>query len=140
MKGRVDISHHVPAKLFWFITIILLSLPVTTQYRLLIFGKYTNGIVVDHKQVNDLGIATLGSDVYPVIQFKTQNEEVFQMYGFENFEYPIGTQLRVVYNPDNPKSCIIFTFGNLYTSRRAIIPGILFLLWLAFYLAFKSKD
>lgn len=139
MSAKVDISHHVSAKLFWFVTLMILLLPVTTQYRLLLFGNYTSGKVVGEKFVRTLGISALGPDKYPVIQFSTTDGKVIEFYGPENFDYPVGTILRVVYNPVKPTECIVFSFGAIYTGRKAIIPGILFLLWMAFYLAFRNK-
>lgn len=139
MKARVDISHHVTPKLFWFVTLMILLMPVTTQYRLLLFGNYTIGEVIGNEYVRTLGMSAFGPDKYPVIQFSTADGKVVQFYGPENFDYPVGSNLRVVYNPANPTECIVFSLGAIYTGRKAITPGILFLLWMAFYLAFRTK-
>lgn len=139
MKTQVDISHHVTPKLFWFVTLMILLLPVTTQYRLLLFGNYTAGEVVGEVYVRNFGISAFGPDKYPVIQFSTADGKVIEFYGPENFDYPVGAILRVVYNPAKPTECMVFSLGAIYTGRKAIIPGILFLLWMAFYLAFRNK-
>lgn len=89
--------------------------------------------------VRTLGISELGSDKYPVIQFLATDGKVIRFYGPENFDYPVGTILRIVYNPAQPTECIVFSFGAIYTGSKAIIPGVLFLLWVAFYLAFRTK-
>lgn len=138
-RTRGDISHRVSAKLFWFITIMILLLPITTQYRLLIFGKYTTGEVIGQEHVGTFGVSAFGPDKYPVIRFTANHSTVVQFYGPENFEYPIGTHLNVVYDPLRPTDCMVVSIGAIYTGRKAIIPGILFLLWMAFYFAFRSK-
>lgn len=117
---------------------MILLLPVATQYRLLIFGNYTVGEVIGEEYVKTLGISALGPDKFPVIQFTTSDGKVIRFYGPENFDYPVGTILRIVYNPAQPTECMVFSFGSIYTGRKAIIPGILFLLWMAFYLAFRA--
>ncbi|HOK84844.1 hypothetical protein [Tenuifilum sp.] len=139
MKTQVDISHRISPKLFWFVTLMIITLPITTQYRLLIFGEYTTGEVVGVEYEKTLGISAFGPDKYPIIVFTTLEGKSVQFYGPENFEYPKGTMLKVVYSPNNPTDCMVFSFGALYTDRKAIIPGILFLLWMAFYLAFRNK-
>lgn len=139
MKEKVDISHHVSPKMFWFITLMILLLPVTMQYRLLLFGVYTKGQVVGVEHVSTLGIVNIGPDKYSIIRFSTPDGTVVQFYGPENFEYPVGRELKVVYNPKNPKECSVFSIGAIYAGRKAIVPGILFLLWMAFYLAFRTK-
>jgi len=118
---------------------MIILLPVTTQYRLLLFGNYTTGVVVGEEYVRTLGISALGPEKYSVIQFSTADGKVVEFYGPENFDYQVGSILRVVYNPAKPTECMVFSLGALYTGRNAIIPGILFLLWMAFYLAFRNK-
>ena len=139
MKTQVDISHRISPKLFWFVTLMIITLPITTQYRLLIFGEYTTGEVVGVEYEKTLGISAFGPDKYPIIVFTTLEGKSVQFYGLENFEYPKGTILKVVYSPNKPTDCRVFSFGALYTDLKAIIPGILFLLWMAFYLAFRNK-
>ena len=139
VKGKVDISHHVTAKLFWFITLMILLLPITSKYRLLIWGSYTTGVVVGEENVRYFGFSVFGPDKYPVIRFTTTDGEIIQFYGPENFEYPMGSVLKVVYNPKKPTDCMVFSIGAFYTHPKAIVPGILFILWMAFYLAFRAK-
>jgi len=62
MKTQVDISHRISPKLFWFVTLMIITLPITTQYRLLIFGEYTTGEVVGVEYEKTLGISAFGPD------------------------------------------------------------------------------
>jgi hypothetical protein len=41
-----DVSFRISRKNFWFITFLIVLLPISSKYRLLIFGKRTQGVVV----------------------------------------------------------------------------------------------
>lgn len=133
-----EISFRVSKTQFWIITLLILLLPVSSKYKLLIYGKKTEGVVVNHKKVT-AGLSRIGGyDIYSVIQF-TADSLTVRMYGPENTIYDIGERLTVIYDRNNPRKCIIFSLGYLYTTTGVVLPAIVLLLWLAFYLAFKER-
>ncbi|QKG79248.1 DUF3592 domain-containing protein [Tenuifilum thalassicum] len=140
MKSKADISFKISRKLFWFITIMILLLPITTRYRLLIWGEYTKGVVVGVEDVQLSILQGLGPDKFPVIQFATKDRQIIEFFGPENFDYPIGKELWVVYDTENPNKNTLLTLGALYASKKSILPGILFIIWMAFYFAFKTNN
>lgn len=131
-----EISFKISRLQFWVVTLLILLLPLSSKYKLIIWGEKTIGKVVDHKKVNSGRLSEY--DTYSVIEFKADSVTV-RMYGSENTTYEIGDSIPVFYKKDNPKVCMILSFSFIYTGRSAIIPFILLLIWLAFYNAFKEK-
>jgi hypothetical protein len=134
-----DVSFRISRKNFWFITFLIVLLPISSKYRLLIFGKRTQGVVVANEVKSSAFYQSHGYDTYPVIEFTTDSLTL-RMYGPENASYEVGHRFTVIYNPDNPYSCMILTLSYFYTGRGVILPGTIMLLWISFYLTFRSRD
>ena len=134
-----EVSFRISRKNFWFITFLIILLPISSKYRLLIFGKRTQGVVVSNEVKSSAFFQSHGYDTYPVIEF-TADSLTLKMYGPENTTYEVGRRLTVIYNPNNPYSCMILTLSYFYTGRGVILPGTIMLLWISFYLTFRSKE
>lgn len=131
-----EISFRISRLQFWAVTLLILLFPLSSKYKLILWGEKTLGTVVDHKKV---GFSRLSEyDTYSVIQFNAGSKTV-RMYGPENTIYELGDSITIYYNKNNPQNCMIFSFAYIYTSRSAIIPFVLMLVWIAFYNAFKDK-
>lgn len=132
-----EISFKISRLQFWAVALLILLLPLSSKYKLIIWGEKTIGNVVDHKKVNSGRLSEY--DTYSVIQFKADSVLV-RMYGPENTIYEIGDSIAVFYKKDNPRNCMILAFAHIYTGQSAIIPFVLLLVWIAFYTAFKEKN
>jgi len=131
-----EISFKISKLQFWAVTLLILLFPLSSKYKLIIWGEKTVGTVVDHKKV---GFGRLSEyDTYSVIQFNADSKTL-RMYGPENTIYELGDSITVTTNKNNPQNCMIFSFTYIYTGRSAIIPFVLLLVWIAFYNAFKDK-
>lgn len=134
-----EVSFRISKIQFWAITLLILLLPISSKYKLILFGSKAEGTVIAHQKVATGFSRLSGYDTYAVIEFKTDSVTV-RMYGPENFEYKINDKLTVFYNKQNPKQCMVFNVAYLYTSSSAIIPYVILLIWIAFYLSFKEKS
>jgi hypothetical protein len=121
---------------FYVILFLILLIPVSKNYRLLIFGTRTEGIAVGH---GEMRIADPGTIEYTVFQFQTVKGS-FVIRGPENVIYKPGEKVKVIYNSKNPNKCMILSFTYLYASANAMISGILMLLWIAFYTSFTKPE
>lgn len=131
-----EISFKISRLQFWAVTLLILLLPLSSKYKLILWGEKTVGTVVDHKKV---GFGRLSEyDTYSVIQFNADSKSV-RMYGPENTIYELGDSITVYYDKRKPENCMILNFSYIYTGRSAIIPFVLLLVWIAFYNAFKDK-
>ncbi len=117
---------------FYAILILILLIPVSKNYRLLIFGARTEGIAVGYGEMGTE--SPVGFD-YTLFRFETDKGS-FEIRGPENVIYKPGEKVRVIYNKRNPDKCMILSFTYLYASPNAMVSGILVLLWIAFYTSF----
>ena len=121
---------------FYAILFLILLIPVSKNYRLLIFGNRTEGIAVGY---GEMGTVNPGSFDYTLFEFQTEKGN-FEIRGPENVIYKPGEKVRVIYNKRNPGKCMILSFTYLYASANAMISGILLLLWIAFYTSFAKPQ
>lgn len=133
-----EVSFIISKLQFWIVALLILLLPLSSKYKLIIWGEKTIGKVVHHHKVGS-GLRIRGNDTFSVIQFKADSVTV-RMYGPENTIYELGELITVFYDKDNPENCMILTFAYIYTGRSAIIPFALLLIWIAFYIAFKEDS
>ncbi len=123
---------------FYVILFLILLIPVSKKYRLLLFGIRTEGIAVGYGEW-DVRSTMRGNFDYTLFQFQTE-KGIFEIRGPENVIYELGEKARVIYNKRNPNKCMILSFTYLYSSPNALIPGIIFLLWIAFYTSFTKPE
>ena len=120
---------------FFVITILILLIPIYGNWKLLLNGKKTEGIVV--KTSKD-SMGQLYS-IYSIIQYEVEGKS-YQMKGIENVEYPTGKNFTILYHPENPHDAILYNFKGVYFNRLTAISIVLFVLWVAFYLSFSPKS
>ena len=120
---------------FYFILILILLLPVSKKYKLLLFGERTEGVVVDYAEMIHLPVNYIDWHNCAIIRFDA-NKETHYMRGPEDVMYEPGRKMKVIYDRKNPSKSLIPTFTYFYSIPNALIPGILLLLWIAFYTSF----
>ena len=123
---------------FYVILFLILLFPVSKKYRLLLFGIRTEGIAVGYGEW-EMSSTIPGNFEYTLFQFQTDKGS-FVIRGPENVIYELGEKARVIYNKRNPDKCMILSFAYLYSSPNALIPGIILLLWIAFYTSFTRPE
>jgi hypothetical protein len=123
---------------FYVILILILLIPVSKKYRLLLFGIRADGIAVGYGDGN-LKTNIPGNSDYTWFRFQTEKGS-YEIRGPENVIYKPGEKARVIYNKSDPNKCMILSFSYLYSSPNAMIPGIILLLWIAFYSSFTKPE
>jgi len=121
---------------FYVILFLILLIPVSKKYRLLLFGVRTEGIAVGYGEMRSIRPASFD---YTLFQFQTDKGS-FEIRGPENVIYELGEKTRVIYNKRNPNKCMILSFAYLYSSPNAAITGVLLLFWIAFYTSFTKSE
>ncbi len=120
---------------FYFILVLILLLPVSKKYRLLLFGTRTEGVVVDYAELIHLPVNYIDWHNCAIIRFDANNK-TYYMRGPEDVMYEAGRKMKVIYDNKNPSKSMIPAFAYFYSMPNALIPGILLLLWIAFYTSF----
>lgn len=120
---------------FILITVLILLIPIYGNWKLLLNGVKTEGVVVKTSKDN---MGQLYS-IYSIIQYEVKGKH-YQMKGIENVEYPTGKMFTILYHPQNPHDAILYNFKGIYFNRLTSISIILFVLWVAFYLSFSPKS
>ncbi|MEZ5072397.1 MAG: DUF3592 domain-containing protein [Bacteroidales bacterium] len=122
---------------FWGIFLLILALPVSRHWRLLVSGERSTGVVTYNGPV---------VQTYPdgknhlvkcsVVEFE-HADSVCQTVGPPNFEYPLFTEVRVAYDPNHPSEACLLCFSGFYLWNYSVLPVILLVLWLSFYLSYN---
>lgn len=120
---------------FYIILVLILLLPVSKKYKLLLFGARTEGVVVDYAELIHLPVNYVGWHNCAIIRFDSNNETHY-MRGPEDVMYESGKEMKVIYDKKKPSKCMIPTFAYFYSMPNALLPGIFLLLWIAFYTSF----
>jgi hypothetical protein len=121
---------------FLVITILFLLLPFSLNWRLLLFGNKAKGNVIKYRTV--IGTYTTvesAANLYSVIHFETEKGEYVEFVGPENLIYPIGKDVIIFYDEDKPSKFLMFNFAGLVLTPKMVVPGVILILWLAFYLS-----
>ncbi len=120
---------------FYIILVLILLLPISKKYKLLLFGVRTEGVVVDYAELIHLPVNYIDWHNCAIIRFKANNQTHY-MRGPEDVMYEPGRKMKVIYDKKNPSKSMIPAFTYFYSIPNALIPGILLLLWIAFYTSF----
>jgi hypothetical protein len=119
---------------FISITLLFLLLPFSSNWKLLLFGIRTTGIVEKHKITSPMWN---NSDRYSIIRYKTQDQE-FLIYGPEDVIYPIGKKIKIIYRKDKPEDYLMLSAAGLLLTNKMIIPMVLLILWVSFYMTVRE--
>ncbi|PXY02289.1 hypothetical protein DF185_06485 [Marinifilum breve] len=120
---------------FFIITALILLIPIYSNWRLLLDGDKTEGIVIKTSKDN---MGQLYS-IYSIIQYEVK-DKTYQLKGLENVEYPLGKNFTILFDPDNPHDAILYNFKGIYFNRSTSVAIVMFVLWVAFYLSFSPKS
>lgn len=120
---------------FSIITALILLIPIYSNWRLLLNGDKTEGIVIKTSKDN---MGQLYS-IYSIIQYEVE-DKTYQLKGLENVEYPLGKNFTILFDPDNPHEAILYNFKGIYFNRSTSVAIVMFVLWVAFYLSFSPKS
>ena len=92
----------------------------STKERLKTMINHT-GTVVEKVRVERPGET---ANFYPVVEFKTQTGEVFRFEGKTSgteYEYKIGEQIEILYDPQDPKGAMINSWKELWLPPIALM-------------------
>jgi hypothetical protein len=126
---------------FFLISVLILLLPLSSNWKLFLFGEKTKGVVVGvrHNLARGSSSYTASLETVSVIRFSV-GENYYEFYGPGEVIYHEGKEITVFYNPKNPEKFLMFNFAGIFLSSKVIIPGVLFLVWVAFYLSINQSQ
>lgn len=123
---------------FYGISLLILLLPVSRNWELLLKGKTAPGEVQQFERF--LLERRIGGDeveMASTIEFESGGI-TYITRGPGNFEYRTGRMVKVIYDPKDPGRNCILTFSGFYLNNYTVLPLILITLWGAFYLSFNN--
>lgn len=124
----------ISRKKFLLITLMFLLIPLSANYRLLIFGEKTKGVVTEQKRASKNA-----ETIYSIIHFEAEGRYI-DFIGPEDVKYPVGKEVTIFYNKKNPRKFIMFNVAGLVLNNKMILPGVLLIMWFAFYLAMRETQ
>lgn len=127
---------HISRRKFLIVTILFALIPLSTHWKLFLFGQKTTGTVVKPKISSPLLYST---DRYSIIEFKTHEAKKILIYGPEDLEYPIGKEFKILYNKNKPQNYVILNAAGLLLTNKVILPIVALILWISFYLSFGQE-
>lgn len=123
---------------FLGICLLILTLPLSRQWKLIAFGETTFGTVTEFAMIVHENIA--GERVIQhvsKIQFKVQ-DSTYIAHGPSGYEYEVGRKIKLKYDPGDPSEYCLLTFSGIYFNNYIILLLVLLTLWAAFYMSFNS--
>lgn len=131
-------TYRISSLTFVIVTLLIMVLPVSRKWRLILHGKKATGVVSVYKPVvrkNADDAKTL--DYASEIRFRA-GDSLHVALGPLGLKYKRGRTVGVLYDPDDPGRNCILTFTGLYLSDYSALPLLLLILWGAFYLSFNN--
>ncbi len=120
---------------FILITLLIVLIPIYGNWKLLLYGEKTEGVVVKIIE-EDAGMLR---SFYSIISYRA-NRKQYTLKGPENVEYQIEKKFQILFSPSAPEDSIIFSLKGIYVNRFTSAAVIIFILWMAFYLSFTPKS
>ncbi len=120
---------------FLIITILILLIPIYGNWKLILHGEKTEGVVVKIIEENTGMLASF----YSLIAYDA-NQKQYVLKGPENVEYPVGKKFQILHLKEDPQNAIIFSIKGFYINKFTSTSVVLFVLWIAFYLSFSPKS
>ena len=125
---------------FYIISILILLIPVSKEYKLYLFGETAEGVVLGSgsyfqeysTRYNGSGVRKLYNTM---LSFEYDNGDYLCVSNMD-LDLPIGEKKTILFNKENPKESILANPMYLYASRNIIWVAILFIIWHAFYWSF----
>ena len=123
---------------FGGICFLILLLPLSRHWKLLLRGERTRGTVTLYTRHYEVGKDhTRYSVKASEIEFQVEGI-TYTTYGPANYQYEKGRHVPVYYSPKNPDMNCVATFSAVYLTNYLAIPIILLMVWYAFYLSFNN--
>ena len=123
---------------FYGICLLILVLPVSRHWELLVRGDTATGEVQRYEgHLLERRIGDDEMEMASTIRFKS-GEVTYTARGPWNYEYRTGRMVKVRYDPQDPGRNCILTFSGFYLDNYSILPLILITVWAAFYLSFNN--
>ncbi|MBI9059486.1 DUF3592 domain-containing protein [Labilibaculum sp. DW002] len=119
---------------FILITLLIVLIPIYGNWKLLLHGEKTEGVVVKIIE-QDAGMLR---SFYSIITYQA-NQKLYTLKGPENVEYEIGKKFPILFSTNDPENSIIFSLRGIYVNRFTSAAVVIFILWMAFYLSFTPK-
>lgn len=120
---------------FLTITILIVLIPIYGNWKLIVHGEKSEGIVV---KIIEENVGMLLS-FYSIIAYEV-NQKQYALKGPENVEYPVGHKFQILHLPEDPQNAIIYSVKGIYINQFTSTSVVLFILWIAFYLSFSPKS
>ena len=123
---------------FYGICLLILILPVSRHWELLLRGRTATGTVGPYERhLMERRIGEEEVEMANTIEFESGGV-TYATRGPWNYEYRTGRTVKVRYDPQDPQRNCILTFSGLYLNNYSILPLILITVWAAFYLSFNN--
>ena len=120
------------------ICLLILTLPVSRQWKLISSGERAKGRVSQFTLIAHEDMAGVKEIRYvSEILFEAEGQE-HKAFGPSGYEYKKGRNIRLIYDPDDPSEYCLLTFTGFYLSNYMVLPIVLLVVWAAFYLSFTS--
>lgn len=120
---------------FLIITILIVLIPIYGNWKLIVYGEKTEGVVVKIIEENSGMLLSF----YSIISYEA-NQKQYALRGPENVKYPVTKKFQILYLPDHPMNAIIYSAKGIYINQYTATSVVLFILWIAFYLSFSPKS
>lgn len=130
----------IPKYFFWIVCLFILLIPFSKNWKLLAFGDYTKGEVINEKILISASefLKDTGSTTCAVIRYRANNKN-YTIDGPIDLRYPIGKKLPVIFNPKNPHDHMILNVKNIYLGEQVIIPFVLLVIWFSLFFAIRQS-
>ena len=123
---------------FYGICLLILILPVSRHWRILLGGETARGEVGPYDMyIVEPFIGDKEAVRASTIEFQYEGE-TFSTRGPANYEYRQGRKITIRIDPGNPADNCILTFSGFYLNNYSILPLFLLTVWGAFYLSFNK--
>lgn len=123
---------------FLGICFLILILPLSRHWKLLISGERTRGTVtaftlrISEKQMDER-ILVKASE----IEFEVEGI-TYRTYGPDDYQYKTGRSVPIFYKLDEPGVNCVATFTGFYLNNYMVLVIVLLIIWYAFYLSFNN--
>ena len=130
--GNFFLKKHI----FLKVAMAIVALFLVDNLLLLVFGRVTEGKVIQYHQ-DHAGGTRYPSVKYPVVEFQIK-DRVHKFNGNLNADYYVGDTVEVIYRPWWPRRSRINTFRGI--AKRPLTQGIIaIIVWYMIFSSFKPE-
>ncbi len=129
---RLSIKHFLAA------LVLILVLPISIEWRLLLWGESTTATIGLYDPKNDPNPFTVDREQTFAAIFYYQNQR-YQANVGSSKDYVFGEPIEVLFLATNPNKNLVYTWGGIYHGWNVAFTGILLVFWLVGLLAFAQS-